>query len=753
MRKFLSLFYLSFVLVLNQAIAQKEIPFNRVLAPDELNEYLNDDIKRELSSKHKISEAVLAEYFRNKFSERFFYDWSSFPARFETYNQLYNNSKGHKSRADEHMQKFAAKTFWLLPFTDLTGEKVTPYAYRHLARQHKMVDVAFEYFYENKNPLYLRYFIEQRNSLNEALKNSKYEKTEDGNGAYEAFRCGYRVLNWLMIHNMFLGEKAYSDHDQLITIATLLQHGSVLYEQNKKYQPGNHQTRGVSALALIAILFHDFKGTDLWYKRSMELLEEHLAKEVNSDGFQFERSVHYHMSDIDNYFYVYQLTQINKIEVRDVWKKKIESLFTTLIKIAYPDKSAPVLQDDTERTWAEKNDISETLTLGYLLFNDPEMGYFANNKVNEFTYWFLQKAQLDQLDAIKQKQPTVGSVEFPETRYYVMRGGWNMNDNMMIISAGMDPYKPDHQHGDMLGIQAMANGQVILPNYQVNYPLPDYQFFKNSLVKNVALVDNELQGKNWTGNQGESGFGKFKQLPVPTTIAWRSNNNFDFFAGSHNGFDNVGVKYSRQIIYVKNDFWIVKDNFNSEFPHEYKQVWQGHYSLELQPDLIRSNFADATGCDIYQLISTDKVTNSGARGKQWSVVSKEGEKNFGFLTVIYPYSGYNNRINELTQKQELKNWKLNNLSYYAEGSELRSLSNKNEAYIFNVNRIKLDDFELTFDTDTDVYLQLNQKQILIKGIGAKMVRLTLSGCNSVLLNSQKAEKTLNFSPGDNLELE
>ncbi len=55
-----------------------------------------------------------------------------------------------------------------------------------------------------------------------------------------------------------------------------------------------------------------------------------------------------------------------------------------------------------------------------------------------------------------------------------MREGWKPDDKMMIVSAGLDGEKPDHQHGDMLGIQAMANGKIILPNYQVRYSLEDF---------------------------------------------------------------------------------------------------------------------------------------------------------------------------------------------------------------------------------------------------------------------------------------
>ena len=358
------------------------------------------------------------------------------------------------------MDKYADSTKWILPFNYLNGTEVNAYALRHLSRQHKMVDIAYQYFYTNKDPNYIDYFTNQMRSLNKALELGAYEKIEDGNGVYEAFRSGYRILNWLQIHNMFLGQDNYADEDQLQTIATLLQHGAHLYERNQKFHSGNHQTRGLSALAMVAILLRDFEGTDIWYSHAMKLLEVHLSKEINDDGFQFERTVHYHMSDIGNFYYVYQLAKNSNLEVNEFWENKLNSLFTTLIKIGYPDKSAPVLSDDTDAPWAEKNDISGAMTLGYLLFEDAEMGYFANNHVEAKMFWYLSDSQLEMLHHIEAKKPAYGSLDFPTTGYYIMRDGWNTSDHMMIISAGLDDLKPDHQHGDMLGIQAMANGKV-----------------------------------------------------------------------------------------------------------------------------------------------------------------------------------------------------------------------------------------------------------------------------------------------------
>ncbi len=707
LRRIFLVLYLGF----SPSIYAQEIPSNKIIDLDKLAHYLKPEVQDDLGGSNRISEAVLAQYFREKFSERYFYDWKSFDSRFESYHTIYPEVKsGHIENALDHLAKFSDSTQWKLPFNYLFGEPVNAYAIRHLARQHKMVDIAFYYHYQNKDPRFLNYFKNQLKSLNAALAVEKYEKIEDGNGVYEAFRSGYRILNWLQIHNIFLGEKEYSDEDQLLTIATLLQHASNLYETNTEFVPGNHQTRGLSALAMVSILLRDFKDADKWYEHAMKLLEEHLSKEINDDGFQFERTVHYHISDIGNYYYVYQLAKTSNLEVSQFWEDKLKSLFTTLVKIAYPDKSAPVLSDDTDDPWAEKNDISGALTLGYLLFGDAQMGYFANNHVEEKMYWYLSDSQLKMLNNIETKKPEYQSLNFPTTGYYIMRDGWNPTDHMMIISAGLDDLKPDHQHGDMLGIQAMANGKVVLPNYQVRYYLKDLELFKNSMTKNVALVDDELQGKQYTSNQGGSGFGKFKELPNPKVISWVTNDDFDVFVGTHDGFEKLGVDYSRQVINIKNDFWIVKDNFKSEKPHTYKQIWQGHFSLENAPNLIRTTFDDGSGLDIYQLNQIDEVKTGGRRGKQWSVLSKTGQENFSFVTIVFPFETFDKRIEEENPNPPLKGWKINDAKWKSDQAESLSLSKGELAIFFSVRTLQFEGTIIEFEEVVDVLVDSSKGQ-------------------------------------------
>ncbi|GAA3638124.1 heparinase II/III family protein [Flavivirga jejuensis] len=737
------LFFLGLLFVLQNVFSQ-EIPTTTIISNEKLSNFLKVEVKDKFTSKGAITQADLAQYFREKFSKRYFYDWKTFDMRFKDYNSIYNQiEKNHEKRALDHISKYSDATQWKLPFNYLFGEPVNTYALRHLARQHKMVDVAFYYNYQDKNPKYLSYFTNQLKSLNVALEKGEYEKIENGNGIYEAFRSGYRILNWLQIHNMFLGEASYTDNDQLTTIATLLQHGAHLYANNTEFHSGNHQTRGLSALAMLSILLRDFQNTDAWYERSMRLLEEHLSKEINDDGFQFERTVHYHMSDIGNYYYVYQLAKLSGLEVNDFWKDKLKSLFITLTKVAYPDKSAPVLSDDTDQPWAETNDISGALTLGYLLFDSPKMGYFANNYVKANMYWYLSGSQLKMLEKVEATKPTMKSVEFPTTGYYIMREGWNDHDKMMIISNGLDDKKPDHQHGDMLGVQAMANGKVILPNYQVRYSLKDLELFKNSMTKNVALVDNELQGKQYTSNKGGSGFGKYRELPEPKTIAWKTDKDLDVFIGSHNGFENIDVAYSRQVIYVKDDFWIVKDNFKSNKKHTYKQVWQGHYSLEMTPNLIRSTFDNASGLDIYQLRKIDDVSNSGQRGKGWSVVSKKDQTNFSFITALYPYKGYSNRLDEDKENPDLKGWELHASKWKITGVQSVSITKDGADMFFSVKQLQLNNIKIEFSNISDAFLKLNHDKLVIQSLSDEVIQMSIKGVSEI--------RKYTIEPGNKIE--
>ena len=84
----ISLFIVVLILGLSNIWGQK-LPDLRVLTPEELPHFLTKKTREQLAIDGKISSTQLAVYFRDKFSERFYYDHKTFGHRFENYKSLY----------------------------------------------------------------------------------------------------------------------------------------------------------------------------------------------------------------------------------------------------------------------------------------------------------------------------------------------------------------------------------------------------------------------------------------------------------------------------------------------------------------------------------------------------------------------------------------------------------------------------------------------------------------------------------------
>jgi hypothetical protein len=187
----------------------------------------------------------------------------------------------------------------------------------------------------------------------------------------------------------------------------------------------------------------------------------------------------------------------------------------------------------------------------------------------------------------------------------------------------------------------------------------------------------------------------------------------------------------------------VKDNFKSDKSHEYKQIWQGHYTPELGPNLIRSSFPDATGCDILQLNKADTSYVSGSRGKNWTVISKLDQRDFNFLTIIFPYRGYAKRIDETSNLLNIDGWVVNDEKWKIKGSKPTVINKLEEFYCFGISEIKLNDFTILTSRETDLYLKIEGNSLKVSQLGDSEISLTV--------NYGKSNKsvTIVLKPGEN----
>ena len=205
------------------------------------------------------------------------------------------------------------------------------------------------------------------------------------------------------------------------------------------------------------------------------------------------------------------------------------------------------------------------------------------------------------------------------------------------------------------------------------------------------------------------------------------------------------------MIFVDNDFWIVKDNFSSSDKHAYKQVWQGHYSIDKYPELIRSSFSDGSGLDILQLNGSDKVEQDGTRGKGWSVFINEDETNYSFITILHPFSTFDRCLDMASDNLSIKGWSLSTPNVDAKGKNIKSLSKGAKTYLMGVESINHDGQVIEFNLPTDVICTIDNSYLILESIGVNEVLVNVSGKKKYYLNNKLKKKESVVKPGDILK--
>lgn len=668
-----------------------------------IDQHAGLEIVQNLYSSGHNAEAfsALLDSMKERSKHRYYFNWNDFPELLTKYDETYPGifKDLHTELANYQTSHYAPETSWDLPFKNLLGHDVSPYELRHLARQQKSLDMTLLYFYEDKKE-YLDYWVRQVADLMDAYEKGEYE--DAGNGIFEYYRAGRRIHNWTFNHHAYYSSPDYDRNDQEILLKTFIYHGFDLAERTKAYHPGNHHTKGLVGLFEIAVCLQDLDFSADWIEQSLQLLTEHMEREVNPDGFQFERSVHYHVGDIENYFRVYQLAMINEIPVPELFEKRFKQMFTVLKQIAQPDKNLPVLQDDTDYFLKEVNELGGVFKAGALLLKDPELEYFASKHPSHDWYWLLARKLSG--NSLETKKPDTGSLALENTGYYIMRNGWDPEDQYMSISAGLSNVKPDHQHGDMLGLTAYSKGYQILPTYQVKYNKPDYYLFKNSWVKNVAIVDSIPQGRNFKGNEGGSGFGKFRTLPKPEVKLWRSDKDMDVFIGTHDGYQQIGVDIYRTVIFLKKaGEWIVCDRFLSNELHEYQQIWQGLDESTPEGNLKRKLGDDLTLTISQKVMADYRINMNELRDKRSWMVSIKSDT-CQYVTHV---------VTSNNSKSRLK-WTYG--KFYADADAVIIEYKRGKYIVLNASKILVMNHSVQSELTMDILIEKSRKEYKLTNI-------------------------------------
>ncbi|MBR2884170.1 MAG: S-layer homology domain-containing protein [Clostridia bacterium] len=184
--------------------------------------------------------------------------------------------------------------------------------------------------------------------------------------------------------------------------------------------------------------------------------------------------------------------------------------------------------------------------------------------------------------------PNYTSVFYPVKGEAVMRSDWS--ENGLYLHINNDKARRSHGHADDLSVIVFANGRYLLadPYIYVYNPEDDpiRQWLFSTRAHNTVMINNTTQKIA-------------KSEADPGEISgWETNDAFDYVKMMTEM--TQGYKHTRDVMFIKNKFWIINDLLepdNKTSLNQYEQLWhflpEANISVDPATMETRTNFGDA----------------------------------------------------------------------------------------------------------------------------------------------------------------
>lgn len=351
--------------------------------------------------------------------------------------------------------------------------------------------------------------------------------------------------------------------------------GDYVYTE-KAFNPGNnwgvYESDGLICLAWI---FSELTVAPQWEEKALERLEYMSAQVSFADGSSVECSPSYASESLG------LLTE------------------TLLEIIRFVGKDVDVLNFSDEfndRIYRQAKYIVDTTGPGFVSqqFGDS-LGYAGG----DYTSYLKNATEVISADDIlwaaeggtsgnKGTPPDYTSVFYPVKGEAVMRSDWS--EDGLYLHINNDKGRKSHAHADDLSVIVFANGRYLLvdPLIYVYNPQdnPIRQWLFSTRAHNSVIINNTSQVVK-------------KSDPDPgETSGWETNDAFDYVKMMTEL--TQGYKHTRDVMFIKNKFWIINDLLepdNKTSLNQYEQLWhflpEANISVDPATMETRTNFGDA----------------------------------------------------------------------------------------------------------------------------------------------------------------
>lgn len=402
-----------------------------------------------------------------------------------------------------------------------------------------------------------------------------------------------RAMSWIWALNFFKASPSVGAALQLKIMKYLYLHGCHIENHLSTYFSANtHLTGEALGLYYLGTQLSFLKCAERWRTLGEEILVGELDRQVLGDGVYFEQSFWYQRYTVDFYIHFLVLralfTGSEGDDIVQRVREKTEKMAEFLMGVMRPDGTTPMVGDDDggralPHGSSRSDDFRAVLSTCAVLFGRGDFKYAAGQMLEE-TLWLLGTQGVLDYARLRAVPPGTTSTAFEKGGYFVMRGGLTETDDFMLIDCGeLGSMNGAHGHADALSFELAVAGRTALVDsgtytYHGSQELRDH--FRSSGAHNTLTVDGL--------SQSEPGhvFG-WKSRARARLHKWIPEERFDFFEGSHDGYERLEspVTHIREILHVKNDYWMMRDFADTDGSHGYSLNF--HYNVGRSPRLSR----------------------------------------------------------------------------------------------------------------------------------------------------------------------
>lgn len=361
--------------------------------------------------------------------------------------------------------------------------------------------------------------------------------------------------------------------------------------------PNTHLLGEAVALFFIGTLCPQLRSAFEWQARGWQVILQQAERQVREDGMHFEQSVYYHVYALDFFLHARILAGLNDIPIPEPFDLTIQKMLEVLSALSQAGPAPRFGDDDGGRVFDPRRNRAEhmldPLAIGAALYRRPDFKALSGGFTAE-ALWLLGPEGLREFDALPLEPPAPASTALESSGLYVMVSCHTSSGQshsripqQLVIDAGLQGTgSAGHGHADALSLQLSVGGEAWLADpgsFRYISAGPERDLFQGTAAHNTLQVDGVSQAE-------PSGPFAWSALPNVRAEHWTVSEEFDLFAGSHDGYYRLPqpVLHRRWIFHLKPHFWLVRDVAEGAGEHDLEIFW--HFAPHFVPSYTPPGF-------------------------------------------------------------------------------------------------------------------------------------------------------------------